>query len=191
MANSANLANCYLLRISCARWWSMKNLCRCNLAGKSTSCLQKPGGESRLSKEEIYFRCWGAMRRLFSVSSTLPPKNVSFSSAHCVLHGSGSVVGRPWSVLSVLSCPVCQVNLRPLLWARGQQLPGHRAREEGQGAPPRAGEGALWVWTEKQLRMAGLGFHFLLHSPGASFTGTDSWRLKVSYPNRVFRLWQG
>ena len=29
---------------SSSSWWSMKNLCRCNLAGKSTSCLQTPGG---------------------------------------------------------------------------------------------------------------------------------------------------
>ena len=44
MVNFANLANYYLLRIACACWWSMKNLCRCNHAGKSTSCLQTPGG---------------------------------------------------------------------------------------------------------------------------------------------------
>lgn len=69
--------------------------------------------------------------------------------------------------------------------SKGTITLGHIARGEGQGASRHAGEGSLWVWTEKQLRMAGLGFHFLLRSPGASLTGTDSWGLKVFYLNKV------
>lgn len=42
---------------------------------------------------------------------------------------------------------------------RGAQ--GHKALERR----------VMWVWTEKQLRTAGLGFHFPLYCPGVSLTG--------------------
>lgn len=44
--------------------------------------------------------------------------------------------------------------------------------------------GVMRVWTVKQLRMAGLRFHFPLHYPGASLTGNLFLRAKGILPQQ-------
>lgn len=110
-----------------------------------------------------------------SVSSSLLPK-IFFgmfmpTPTPSVLHRSRSVTRHPQPVLLIFSCPVCQLHLRPSLCTRGEWLFRTYSQRRGARGYIPLERGVMWVWTEKQLRMAGLRFHFPLHYPGASLTG--------------------
>lgn len=168
-----------------------KSLCRCNLAGKSTSCLETPGGNLGTPRRKFTAGVEGQWDFFLLCPPACHQKIFLFPLPLC-----SPLVWEccrvPWSVLLVLSCPVCQVNLRPLLWARGQWRPGHRARRRARGTTSRllgrelcgSGQRSSWEWQ-------GSGFISSFTLQVLPFIGTDSWGLNASYPKRVFRLRQG
>lgn len=102
-----------------------------------------------------------------------------------VLHRSRSVTRHPQQVLLILSCPVCQLHLRPSLCTRGQWLSGRIAREEGQGGTYHWKGG--WCGSEQwsNWEWQGSGFIFPFTIQVLHLLETYSWVLRAFYLNRV------
>lgn len=152
----------------CVYWWSTKNLCGCNLAGKST--IQHNHGFLQSKFIATVEGPWEVTLPSFA-STSLPPRiflwhSCSSHSRSLCSHRSGSVTGRHLSVLLIFSCPAWKLNLRSLLWVREQWLRSPIVGGGKQGALSTAGEASMWVWSKKWLRMARLRFHFPFHSSG-------------------------
>lgn len=101
-----------------------KELCGCNLAGKST--IQHNHGFLQSKFIATVEGPWEVT--LPSLASTsLPPRiflwhSCSSHSRSLCSHRSGRVTGRHLSVLLIFSCPAWKLNLRSLLWVTGQWL---------------------------------------------------------------------